>query len=131
MPVWRATRVTCRTFEEWALAADVYETLLTHAEMPVDESDVAETYERAGECLRALGRFDEATQSFRSGRALALTRGDVVGELRLRVAEATVASRRGATDEAHAILNETIGAAERAGVPLIRALALRAAATAG
>jgi len=76
--------------------------------------------------LRALGHFDEAAQSFRDGRALALTRGDVVGELRMRIAEASVASRRGRFEEARAILDETIGAAERAGLPHVRALALRA-----
>lgn len=110
----------------WELAADVYATVQQFAARPDDDALAAQAYERAGEALRALGRFDEAAQSFREGCALALTRGDVVGELRMRIAEASVASRRGRIGEARAILDETIGAAERAGLPHVRALALRA-----
>jgi len=111
---------------EWALAVDVYETLLAQLELPLHAALAAEAYERSGEALRALGRFDEATQSFREAQALALRRGDVVGELRMRIAEASVASRRGRVGEARAIITETIGAAERAGLPHVRALALGA-----
>lgn len=111
---------------EFELAADVYGTVLACAARPGDDAVIAEAYERGGEALRALGCFDEAAQSFRDGRALALTRGDVVGELRMQIAEASVASRRGRIGEARAILDETIGAAERAGLPHVRALALRA-----
>lgn len=110
----------------WTLAADVYETMLAQLDQPDDDAIAAETYERAGDALRSLGRFDEAAQSFRDGRALALRRGDVVGELRMRIAEASVASRRGRVGEARAIIAETIGAAERAGLPHVRALALGA-----
>jgi tetratricopeptide (TPR) repeat protein len=110
--------------DEWTLAADVYSTVVAYA--TDDDAIKAEAYERGGEALRAIGRFDEAAQSFRDGRALALTRGDVVGELRMRIAEASVASRRGRVGEARAILDEAIGAAERAGLPHVRALALRA-----
>jgi tetratricopeptide (TPR) repeat protein len=110
----------------WLLAADVYETMLAQLDQPDDDAIAAEAYERAGEALRTLGRFDEAVQSFRDGRALALRRGDVVGELRMRIAEASVASRRGRVGEARAIIAETIGAAERAGLPHVRALALGA-----
>jgi tetratricopeptide (TPR) repeat protein len=111
---------------ESELAADVYATVLAHAARGRDDAVAAEAYERSGEALRALGRFDEAAQSFRDGRALALTRGDIVGELRMRIAEASVARRRGRIGEARAILDETIGAAERAGLPHVRALALGA-----
>jgi tetratricopeptide (TPR) repeat protein len=111
---------------EWALAVDVYETLLAQLEIPLHAAIAAEAYERGGEGLRALGRFDEATQSFREAQALALRRGDVVGELRMRIAEASVASRRGRIGEARAIIDETIGAADRAGLPHVRALALGA-----
>jgi hypothetical protein len=111
---------------EWALAVDVYETMLANIEAPQDDVIAAEAYERTGEALRVLGRFDEAAQSFRAGGALALRRGDVVGELRMRIAEASVASRRGRVGEARAIIAETIGAAERAGLPHVRALALGA-----
>jgi len=111
---------------EWALAVDVYETLLAQLELPLHAALAAEAYERGGEGLRALGRFDEATQSFREAQALAVRRGDVVGELRMRIAEASVASRRGRVGEARAIINETIGAAERAGLPHVRSLALAA-----
>lgn len=110
----------------WSLAADVYETLLAQLEFPVDNAIAAAAHERGGEALRAIGRWDEAAQSFRDGRALALQRGDVVGELRMRIAEASVASRRGRMGEARAIIAETIGAAERAGLPQVRALALGA-----
>jgi tetratricopeptide (TPR) repeat protein len=111
------------SIDEMDLAADVYETVIAYsAQLPI----AAEAYEHAGEALRSLGRYDEAAQRFREGRALALTRGDVVGELRMRIAEASVASRRGRIGEAHAILAETIGAAERAGLLHVRALALGA-----
>jgi len=115
-----------QTQTEWALAVDVYETLLAQLELPGDDAIAAEAYDRGGEALRALGRFDEAAQSFREGQALALRRGDVVNELRMRIAEASVASRRGRVREARAIIDETIGAAERAGLPHVRALALAA-----
>ena len=114
------------TSGNWSLAADVYETMLAQLDQPNDDAIAAEAYERVGEALRTLGRFDEAAQSFRDGRALALRHGDVVGELRMRIAEASVASRRGRTGEARAIIAETIGAAERAGLPHVRALALGA-----
>lgn len=110
----------------WSLAADVYETILAQLDQPYDDAIAAEAYERAGDAWRSLGRFDEAAQSFRDGRALALRRGDVVGELRMQIAEASVASRRGRVGEARAIIAETIGAAERAGLPHVRALALGA-----
>ena len=115
-----------QTQAEWALAVDVYDTLLAQLELPFDAAIAAEAYERGGEALRALGRWDEAAQRFREAQALALRRGDVVGELRMRVAEASVASRRGRVGEARAIIAETIGAAERAGLPHVRALALGA-----
>jgi tetratricopeptide (TPR) repeat protein len=125
----RAYADALHTAAEWPLSADVYETLIAYAtliETTSDDVTVAEAYERAGDALRALGRFDEAAQSFRAGGALALRRGDVVGELRMRIAEASVASRRGRVGEARAIIAETIGAAERAGLPHVRALALGA-----
>lgn len=117
----------CAT-DRWSLAADVYETILALAQLdqPHDDAIAAEAYERAGDAFRTLARFDEAAQSYRDGRALALRRGDVVGELRMRIAEAGVASRRGRVGEARAIIAETIGAAERAGLPHVRALALMA-----
>jgi tetratricopeptide (TPR) repeat protein len=111
---------------EWELAADVYQTVIAHAERPDDDAIAAEAYERAGESWRSLGQFDDAARAFREGGALALSRGDVVGELRMRIAEASVASRRGRIGEARAIIDETIGAAERAGLPHVRALALMA-----
>ena len=52
---------------KWALAADVYETVIAHVH-PDEESEIAvNALLRRGHCLRELGEFTEATAAFNYG----------------------------------------------------------------
>jgi tetratricopeptide (TPR) repeat protein len=93
---------------KWRLAADVYETLLTHAH-PIDESDVyINASMQLGYCLRMLGEFDQAEVAYADAGRVATSMGDVVGILRARIADARLSMLRGNLPRAEEILDDTI-----------------------
>ena len=92
---------------KWALAADVYDTVLAHVH-PEEESEIAvNALLRRGHCLRELGDFANATEAFNTAAELAHRTGDMVGTLRARIGEAKIIVLRGNLPVADAILEET------------------------
>jgi tetratricopeptide (TPR) repeat protein len=108
---------------EWAVAADVYETVIAHARIRMDHSDVPRCYDtdvplcydRMGYCLRQDGRVDEAASAYARGRAVARTAGDTPAVLRLRVSEANLALHRGDLHASATMLDAVIADARRGG----------------
>lgn len=95
----------------WTLAADVYETILTHVH-PVEDADVAvNALLRRGYCLRQVGELAEASSVFGTAAEVAHRCGDMIGALRARIGEAKVLAAKGNLPAADALLQET---AERA-----------------
>jgi len=107
----------------WALAADVYDTLIAHVH-PDDESEIAITaLLRRGHCLRELGEFADATFSFSTAGELAHRSGDMIGTLRARIGEAKIVTARGNLPAADAILDETVTLANKHNLAEVRSLA--------
>ena len=109
---------------DWALAADVYQTVLAAARIVGDQRLVPEAHDRLGYCWRMLGELDLALETYSAGRAVAQQQGDTATALRIRVSEANVAIGRGNFPAAELILDEVISAAYAAELPSIAALAL-------
>lgn len=98
----------------WALAADAYETVLSHPAC-AEQAELAITaaFDR-GYCLRMSGALDEAAAAYALGRSLAERSGDTAGVLRSRVADANLALHRGNLPHAEAMLDAVIAEAEGA-----------------
>ena len=111
---------------KWALAADVYETVIAHVH-PVEESDVAITaHLRLGACQRFLGALPEALRTFETASALATDVSDIVGILKAQIGMAKIALARGNMPGAERILDETIArAAQSDDLVEVRAVALQ------
>lgn len=111
---------------KWALAADVYETVIAHVH-PVEESDVAiAAHLRLGYCLRSMGALDEAAQSYESASAIARDVDDMFGILRAQIGAAKIAIARGNMPRAESLLDDTIArAAARDDLVDVRAMALQ------
>ena len=96
----------------WTLAADVYDTILTHVH-PVEDADVAiNAMLRRGHCLRQMGALAEASETYATAAEVAARASDMIGTLRARIGEAKVLAEKGNLPAADAML-ET--AAETAG----------------
>ena len=96
----------------WTLAADVYDTILTHVH-PVEDADVAiNAMLRRGHCLRQLGALSEASASYVTAAEVATRASDMIGVLRARIGEAKVLAEKGNLPAADAMLEQ---AAETAG----------------
>ena len=92
---------------KWALAADVYDTVLAHVH-PDEESEVVITaLLHRGHCVRELGDLAAASDSFNTAAELAHRSGDMIGTLRARIGEAKIVLARGNLPAAEAILEET------------------------
>lgn len=109
---------------KWALAADVYETVIAHVH-PVEESDVAITaHLRLAMVLRHLGELDRSSATYESVRVLAQTTGDLVGALRAEVGCARIATLRGNLPSAESTLDGVIRQAAKHGLIDVHAHAL-------
>ena len=108
----------------WALAVDVYDSVIAHTH-PVEESDtaIAANLQRAF-CLRTLGRFEEAQIAYTAAGAVAERVGDMIGVLRGRIGDAKLAVARGNLPYAESVLDETIAAAAQHGVTSVHSRAL-------
>lgn len=96
---------------KWALAADVYETVIAHAH-PVEESDVAiSAHLRLGYCQRTIGALNDADRSYEAASAIARNVGDMFGILRAQIGAAKIAMARGNMPQAERLLDETISLA--------------------
>ncbi|MDB4914407.1 MAG: hypothetical protein JWM95_2051, partial [Gemmatimonadetes bacterium] len=108
---------------KWALAADVYETITSHVH-PDEESEIAiNAHLRRGHCLRELGQFTDATESFNTAAELAHHSGDMIGALRARIGEAKIVVARGNLPAADAILDETVQLATKHNLRAVRSMA--------
>ena len=108
---------------KWALAADVYDTVLAHVH-PDEESEVVVTaLLRRGHCVRELGDLTGATESFNTAAELAHRTGDMMGTLRARIGEAKIVVARGNLPAADAILEETAARAAEHRLPEVRSMA--------
>ncbi len=108
---------------KWALAADVYDTLLAHIH-PEEESEIAvNALLRRGHCLRELGEFVDATDVFTTAGELAHRTGDMIGTLRARIGEAKIVVARGNLPAADAMLHETVALADKHSLTEVASLA--------
>ena len=108
----------------WGHAADVYQTFISHAATPDDFKWVSEAYRRLAYALRMQGRYEGAAAACRMGQAVAASLGDVEAGLRLKISEAALERVRGNVEGADAILIDVMAAAERHGLPVVRAFAV-------
>ena len=88
----------------WALAVDVYATVIAHAH-PVEDSDVAvNALLRQAHCLRELGDLTEAMETYEIAGQVARTSGNLIGDLRAQIGEAKILAARGNLPDADAKL---------------------------
>jgi tetratricopeptide (TPR) repeat protein len=110
---------------KYSLAADVYETVISHVH-PLEESDVAITaHLRLAACQRRLGDLDGASRTFEAASAIAADVDDIVGILRAQIGTAKIALARGNMPGAERILDETIARASSDDLVEVRAVALQ------
>jgi tetratricopeptide (TPR) repeat protein len=117
---------------EWDVAADVYNTVIEHANRLGDPGARPSSFNRLGFCLRQTGDLTGAAQALKRGRSTARALGDTAGDLRIRVSEANLVIHRGGpTSAARATdLLDAVARDARAGghdEPLAMALQDRAA----
>ena len=92
----------------WALASDVYLSVIAHAH-PVEESDVAiAAHLRLAYCERSLGALDDAAASYATASAIATDVDDMFGILRAEIGAAKIAMERGNLPRAETLLDDVI-----------------------
>lgn len=110
---------------KWALAADVYETVIAHVH-PVEESDVAiSAHLRHGYCMRSLGNLEDAAESYATASKIADSVADMFGVLRAQIGSAKIAMARGNIPRAESLLDETIVRARQHELVDVHAMALQ------
>ncbi|HEY9515929.1 MAG TPA: hypothetical protein VIQ74_09640 [Gemmatimonadaceae bacterium] len=109
---------------KWSLAADVYGTVISHADAASDPDLVISAHMALGACLRVLARWEDAVGAYAVAGLVAEGIGDVMGVLRARVAEANLATDRGNLPLAEEILDDTIERAEEPELIEVRSIAL-------
>ena len=108
----------------YALAADVFETLIGIAH-PEEQADIAfDAAMRLGYCYRMLGRYDEAATGYAAAGRIAAGTADQAKVLRVRVADAKLALARGNLPAAERILDEVVREAGERGLTTVRGIAL-------
>jgi tetratricopeptide (TPR) repeat protein len=109
---------------KWSLAADVYQTVISHADAATDPDLVISAHMALGACSRVLARWQEAVQAYAVAELVAEGIGDVIGVLRARGAEANLATDRGNFPLAERILDDTIARASAPELTEVRSIAL-------
>jgi tetratricopeptide (TPR) repeat protein len=108
----------------WALAADVYRTIVSHGH-PTDDGDlVIPATIQLGHCLKNLGDLHGAAQAYAHASQVANANGDLIGVLRARIGEAKIATMRGNMPVAEAMLDSTIAQASEHGLDDVQSRAL-------
>jgi tetratricopeptide (TPR) repeat protein len=111
---------------KWALAADVYQTLLAHLH-PIEDSEASmEANIYLAVCYRTINDLESAAAAYAAASEIGTAVGDMVGILRARIGEASLAQLRGNFPQASAILDETIASATAPALHEVRARALNA-----
>jgi ATP/maltotriose-dependent transcriptional regulator MalT len=107
----------------WALAADVYETILNHVH-PVEDADVAvNALLRRGFCLRQTGDLPGASAVYATAAEVATRCGDMIGALHARIGEAKVLAAKGNLPAADALLEDTVVRASEHELTEVRSIA--------
>jgi tetratricopeptide (TPR) repeat protein len=102
----------------------VYRAVIAHAH-PVEESDIATTaHIQLAICLRVMGNRNAAAQAYGIASQIADAAGDMVGVLRARLGDATIAMERGNLPRAEQLLDQAIADSDRPGLEDVRARAL-------
>ncbi len=109
---------------KWSLAADVYQTVIGHADAETDPDLVITAHMQLGACLRVLAQWEQAVTAYAVAGLVAEGIGDVMGVLRARVAEANLATDRGNLPLAERILDETIARASDPELMEVRSIAM-------
>ncbi len=110
---------------KWALAADVYQSVIAHVH-PIEESDVAiAAHLRLAFSLRELGQLDRSAAVCDDAAVLARATGDMVGVLRAQIGRARIAVTRGNLPDAERHLDDTIRRAGGDGLAEVRTVALQ------
>jgi len=99
----------------WALAADIYETVVAHADPVTDADLVVPAFLALGQCCRMLDDLDRAAVAYESAARVAHAAGDMFGLLRSRIGDAKIAVSRGNMPLAEKILDETTERAQVSG----------------
>jgi len=99
----------------WALASDIYETVVAHADPVADADLVVPAFLQLGHCRRMLDEFDLAAVAYESAARVAHAAGDMFGLLRSRIGDAKIAISRGNMPLAERILDETTERAQLSG----------------
>jgi tetratricopeptide (TPR) repeat protein len=110
---------------KWSLATDVYETVISHTDAEADPDLAISAHMALGACLRVLARWEEAVGAYAVAESVAEGIGDVIGVLRVRVAEANLATDRGNLPLAERILEDTIERAAEPELVEVRSIALQ------
>jgi tetratricopeptide (TPR) repeat protein len=115
---------------KWALAADVYETIIAHVH-PVEESDVAiAAHLWLAYCQRSMGALNDASKSYEAASAIATDVDDLFGILRAQIGAAKIAMARGNMPSAEQLLDDTIArASDNEQLVDVHAMALQDRAT--
>lgn len=107
-----------------ALAADVYRTIVAHAN-PIDDWDLAiPAHNRLGATLLQLGQLESAAAAYDEAGRVAANANDMMGVLRSQVGRAKVCIALGNIPQAEAELDDAILRAEQPGLEDIRSRAL-------
>jgi len=109
---------------KWALAADVYRTVLQNAEPAADTDVVIAANMQLGACMRVLAQWSEARGAYAAAAEVAAFTGDVANVLKARIAEANVMMARGNLPSAEKILDSVVDSADENGLKDIRGFAL-------
>lgn len=96
----------------WALAVDVYELIVAHANPDEDADIVVSAYIQMAFSRRTMGDLDGSARAYAGASHVAHAAGDIIGVLRGRLGDAKIAMAKGNLPQAEQILEETI---ERAG----------------
>jgi tetratricopeptide (TPR) repeat protein len=108
----------------WALAADLFETVLAYID-PVCDADLAIAAQfRLAFCRRVLGQLDAAERDYAVAGRMAANVGDVGGTLRSSIGLAKVAMARGNLPVAERMLDDVVQRAHGPELRQLRALAL-------
>jgi len=109
---------------KWALAIDVYRTIVEHAH-PVDAADIAvSAHIQLAFCLRTVGDLEGSAAAYERAAIVANASGNIVGVLRARLGDALLAVLRGNIPSAEAILDETISRSTTENLTHVRSQAL-------
>lgn len=108
----------------WAMAAELFETVLDYID-PITDSDLAIAAQfRLAFCRRVLGQLDAAEQDYAIAGRMAANVGDAGNTLRSSIGLAKVAMARGNLPLAERMLDEVVVKAAAGSLRPLRALAL-------